>query len=181
MIGIITAQFGSLEGARFLYIGLFAMGMAGAVVSFGAHAEENAKAYPWKAIWAFLSVLAVAGIIVIDGLYADMLVGLATTALLIYLTLHLRYNAHASQPAVLRILSAPSAVKLGSFSYSLYLTHFPLQTIFLVLLIPYHFSRTCEFVVLTALGTPIILLFAYGFYLVFERPFLFSSHIKHKS
>ncbi len=61
---------------------------------------------------------------------------------------------------------------MGSFSYSLYLIHFPVQQlIWQDLVRPLGLSKAATFAVMATVGTALIVFFSYGFYLVFERPF----------
>ena len=61
---------------------------------------------------------------------------------------------------------------VGSFSYSLYRIHFPVQQlIWQDLVRPRGLSQAGTFAVMVTVGTALIVIFSYGFYLVFERPF----------
>jgi peptidoglycan/LPS O-acetylase OafA/YrhL len=72
-------------------------------------------------------------------------------------------------------LTSRVCLRLGLFSYSLYLVHAPLiGLIHKYAIAPYDLSALEQFAVLIAVGLPLILLFAYGFHLLFEAPFLRS-------
>jgi peptidoglycan/LPS O-acetylase OafA/YrhL len=71
------------------------------------------------------------------------------------------------------LLSSPVAMRLGLFSYSIYLLHGPLVGVLdQDLLRPMHLAPLVTFVLLLGVGTPVILALCYGFHLMFEAPFL---------
>jgi peptidoglycan/LPS O-acetylase OafA/YrhL len=73
---------------------------------------------------------------------------------------------------VMRIPSWRPLVKLGAFSYSLYLFHFPIQQILWKYLLPrMGMGQTATFAIGATLGTALVLALTYTFYLLFERPF----------
>ncbi len=72
-----------------------------------------------------------------------------------------------------RLLASRVGLRLGLFSYSIYLLHGPLvgvleQHVFG----PMHLARLVTFGLLLAVGVPAILVLCYGFHLVFEAPFM---------
>jgi peptidoglycan/LPS O-acetylase OafA/YrhL len=97
--------------------------------------------------------------------FADLLVGIASMCLL-------TFCAQRPQSMLARVLSWGSFPILGTFSYSLYLVHFPLQQIIWEHFVsPLGIGKTATFAVVAVAGTPIILCLSYGFYLLFEKPF----------
>jgi peptidoglycan/LPS O-acetylase OafA/YrhL len=71
-----------------------------------------------------------------------------------------------------RVATWPPIAGIGIFSYSLYLIHFPLQEVLWQhLILPLGLGRGAGFALIGGVGTALILLLAYGFYWVFERPF----------
>ena len=71
-----------------------------------------------------------------------------------------------------RALNWKPWVELGVFSYSLYLIHAPLiQVVWQYTITPFGFSPGIQFIVLAAMS-PVIVLFAWLFHRVCERPFL---------
>ncbi len=72
------------------------------------------------------------------------------------------------------VISWRPLVRLGTFAYSLYLTHMPLLTLVrrtLALWIPVE-TPSPERLGLTAAALPLVFILAYAFFLVCERPFL---------
>src|SRR5204862_2995917 len=110
------------------YLGLFALGMVAAGINCAARPLERRlrAGVPWD-----LAALALIGLCGLGGMVlarlwfrwkpvTDALVGLATAALLIHCG-----QADARTSLVRRLLSSAPAVKVGHFSYSLYLIHLP--------------------------------------------------------
>jgi peptidoglycan/LPS O-acetylase OafA/YrhL len=71
-----------------------------------------------------------------------------------------------------RVASSKPIVRIGKFSYSLYLVHFPVQQVlWKYVVFPMKLGQVMTFGIMATAGTGLILVFAYGFYLLFERPF----------
>jgi peptidoglycan/LPS O-acetylase OafA/YrhL len=155
------------------YLGLFALGMVAAGVSRAPRPFERwlRAAVSWG--WVALGLFAVCGLggMVLAQLWfrwkpvTDALVGLATAALLIHC-------AEAGASPVQRLLASAPAVKVGHFSYSLYLIHLPVVALcyFVVRALP--LGPVAHVVALLALATPASLAAAYGFHLLVERHFM---------
>jgi len=74
---------------------------------------------------------------------------------------------------VVQRLSSRPLVAIGTFSYSLYLIHSPLQQLFWQFVLdPLHLPKPATFGLLAFAGTPLLVAAAYGFHLLFERPFM---------
>jgi peptidoglycan/LPS O-acetylase OafA/YrhL len=154
------------------YLGLFCCGAIAAREGIGRAGEparlQSVAAY---ALCALTVVVALAG-----GnkrfrehpmLYDD-LAGVATALLLYVLFL----DASAHRHRLSRALSWPPLVTVGLFSYSLYLIHAPLlHACYLILYPALHPAPAVMFALLVAC-IPLIVAAAYGFHLLFERPFL---------
>ena len=69
-------------------------------------------------------------------------------------------------------------VGLGTFSYSLYLIHFPLILVEMALLRSYQLSAPTNFLIYALLGLPVIVGISYAFHRVFERPFMHIPSVK---
>ncbi len=174
-IGFAVVPFG-LAIARFWFVGLFAMGMWGAAVAMRPDAP---KALPGRVSERIGYAVTLAGLIVafrntanfvlVDAA-SDVLVGIGCAFVLVACARAERYGE--ARPIVSGLLSSKWAERLGGFSYSLYLTHFLVFLGMKPLLV--HFAGSPEkiYFVLFTVGTPLALLFAYGFHLVFEKPFM---------
>jgi peptidoglycan/LPS O-acetylase OafA/YrhL len=170
-VGVATISLG-LIGACYWYLGLFAMGMAGAVISSSPKSDSAARNFPWGLSAVVVMPVCIAattrpapGFMVA----ADFLIGLATMCALIHYTIQAR---RSTASVGLRFLSSSPAVRLGAFSYSLYLIHLPLVVFAQTLLNKVPLSIPMDFLILTAIGVPAIMAIAYAFHFVFERPFL---------
>jgi peptidoglycan/LPS O-acetylase OafA/YrhL len=167
------------------YVGLFALGMAGAALGMSGHptARRVRERTPWLALAALsfglMAVLKVA--LRHDGgvpeWIGDPLIGLSTLCLLVYLV----RDSRGSPGLLTRLLSARPLVKLGQFSYSLYLVHtlvlVSLARIFVELGLG---ALTAQLLIFTV-GIPLAVAGSYLFFLGFERPFLSAEARKHAS
>ena len=153
------------------YLGLFAMGMLGASISF---APEDAPER--KVRWGWI----VSGSLVVVGLLSkiktapndlspeylrDYLVGLLSMSLLVFVSLNTHHPLY-------KALSYKPLVFIGTFAYSLYLIHAPLLQLFWQAVPSLHPQPWLLFGVLVLVGMPIIVAASYLFFLVCERPFL---------
>lgn len=159
------------------FLGLFALGMAAASLNFRP-AFSIAQLNEWSARFCLFIILVFLGTVVLekgwlwDHLYImDTLFGLAAASLLVFCTGHLQ-NRQEEHPFILKFLEKPVPVLLGGFSYSLYLVHYPVLSLFHLLLRPLGLSDLAVLVILLSAGVVISLLIAYLFHLLFERPFL---------
>lgn len=159
------------------YVGLFTVGMFGAVVSYGAPGRVPAwlaRAVGWPLAAASVGVLAFlyARLPLDDPLWkrmvrTDLLVGFGSVGLLVAV-------ARSPGSALSRACGWRPLALVGTFAYSLYLTHATvLQAAWLVVGRPLEGgSPLLEFSVLLAVSIPFCLAVAYAFFLAFERPFL---------
>lgn len=86
----------------------------------------------------------------------------------------------AAEPLSLiqKIFSTHWLVKVGVFSYSIYLLHAPVLHFFVALLAPVPLAPFWRYLVICIVIVPIIVGIAYLFFLVFERPFIGASRKK---
>lgn len=154
------------------YLGLFAMGMLGADVAFSARLAF-VRRWPWGWITGgFTGMLALMfypqvwhgpAIRVYVG---DYLAGAWSTSLLIM-------TACNEGSWVRKALAAKPLVFVGTFAYSLYLIHAPLlQVLWQYAFVPLQDRPLAMLGALIFVGGPLIVGVSYGFFLVFERPFL---------
>ena len=117
--------------------------------------------------WA-LACIAIGGFTVLrlgsgNGMVHDLATSTAAFSILLL--------AIDAKGAVSRFLSAPWLVRIGIFSYSLYLVHAPLLAVFWFALRPLQLSPDVTFAILV-LCSPLVVGLAYGFHRLFERPFM---------
>ncbi|HVT14546.1 MAG TPA: acyltransferase [Fimbriimonadaceae bacterium] len=150
-------------GATPEYLALFCMGM------FAAK-PPKAKGVPWGLLAAGSALIIVAicqrlpvGLVMIRYWYLDAVVGFGTACLLIRTT-----EAGAAR----RALEWSPLVRIGTFSYSLYLVHAPLLQVAWQLMPATHERSSAAFGLLLLASILPILGFSYLFFLAFERPFM---------
>lgn len=183
--------FGRWSGAAPQFLGLFALGVAGAELNFSPDATllRWREKLPWGLLtWACVVLLGVLSVHHWNWYLAlaikDIVVGAMTACLLIFCTRHLT-RAHAARggradshfspqpaPRILGLFESRAAVSLGAFSYSLYLVHAPILAVCLSLLRPLHLTPTVTLALMLALAVPLAIAGSFLFHLAFERPFL---------
>ncbi|BAZ09250.1 acyltransferase 3 [Calothrix sp. NIES-4071] len=156
------------------YLGIFALGMAAAEIGFSEKPKLVGlrNSLPWCKLSVIFTV--VAFITEWRKLGIDLWVGysffgMASACLFIYYT-KLITDGNKS-PLILELLEHPFALALGTISYSLYLTHGPVLSLVRYMLFNLQLSSNTFAAASYILGTIASLLFAYPFYLLFERPF----------
>jgi peptidoglycan/LPS O-acetylase OafA/YrhL len=158
-----------LTGVTPQFIGLFALGMFAAIVA-------TSPAQRWLAwrVWRGWSALAALGVgvwLATVGYQAyllqDALTGVVAVCVLLTCA-----SPHARQPLRVALEWRP-LVWIGGFSYSLYLIHAPLiQLLWQYAFHPLRLGDTATYWLLLLVGGPLIVLAAWGFYWIAERPFL---------
>ncbi len=148
---------------------LFAVGVLAAGI-VGASSARRAWPWPRLALAAAIPVLVTVwwqgSVWTLHHLYwVDLALGPAIACLLAGLA--------TSRPApLLRVLDARPVRSLGSFSYSLYLTHAPIVAIVCERVVAGRVAQGVPaFLVSLALVLPLTIAFAWGFSLIFEAPF----------
>lgn len=101
----------------------------------------------------------------------DILAGLAAACMI----------AALSKQKQVFLLSSQVCLRLGTFSYSLYLIHFPVLLCVCRLILNLHANRWQFLCLLLALGVPASVGAAYLFHLAFERPFMMRPGVKIKT
>lgn len=167
------------------FVGLYAMGMAGAAIQFqGGEARAAWRdAVPWRLLSIGLFTLVCLLSIGFPPstkypyvILIDLLVG-ALTVTLIASCANPPAGGSGRPSLARRILESHSVLALGAFSYSLYLVHFfaityvcaPLSAQLSALI---SLTSPIGFLMDAAVKLTIILGFAYLFYRIFERPFV---------
>jgi peptidoglycan/LPS O-acetylase OafA/YrhL len=143
------------------YFFIFALGMAGAELA------SRGKSHKWLQWACWFSLIGYFSIFSSKDNISDFFIGSFAATLMAVLSLG------AAAP-VRKALSLRGLTWLGSFSYSLYLTHSVLQHIYLGSDISARLASDPlkQFLVLVFCLTPIIVVVAYLFYLIAERPFI---------
>ena len=181
-----------LEWTSPWYTGLFALGMAGAVINYSSQPrfQRLRERISWGTI--ALAMFLPFGLLAAMGKISawddkwkiqfgqDFWVGLACMCLLIYCTRQMLTSHTARPPLVLRVLQMPAVVRLGAFSYSLYLVHALVLVLVYSAIQPLHLASNTEFLTLLGMVVPLSLIAAYGFHLLFEKPFM-KTAIKQKT
>ena len=163
------------------FFGLFALGMAGAVVAFSPApfwAGVRAR-LPWRglAVWSALVAVALAAssefALGLPTYLTETVLGSAVAAGLVHYTLlETRPGPRPATPSPLRrLLNAPVVALLGVFSYSVYLLHSPLLGLFNLLTLSLPLSADLRLLLMLGVGLPLAVFASYLFYRVAERPF----------
>jgi peptidoglycan/LPS O-acetylase OafA/YrhL len=166
--GLLTGR--DLQGLTPHYVGLFTLGMLAAAI---AH-EPASLRVPWRAVGLGLSALAALLIELNCGQHLswercavlDTIVGASTACALVVM---------ASSPGgfLRRALSAKPLVLVGTFSYSLYLIHAPLQHVLWQYAVrPLGLPSWATFALLAGVGTPVLVGISWVFYRLCEKPFI---------
>jgi peptidoglycan/LPS O-acetylase OafA/YrhL len=162
------------------FLGLFALGMAAADLNLVSRPPSQAwlGLLPWG--WISLALwVAILGGGAIDGswlhhyrLLADPVIGLATMSLLVSCTRASVAAKRTHEHLALRLLSQRQIVELGKFSYSIYLAHYPPMLLFFYATLRMEMPVLARALLMYGVFAPMAIAFAYGFYLLFERPFI---------
>ena len=159
------------------YLLLFALGMSAAAVGFssGELPRGLRRKVPWgltcAVLWGgcFVFSMAAANVWFAHKPLIDLLVGLSTFSLLVYLTERARGT---SRGRLLPVLESRPLVALGHFSYSLYLTHLPVLAGCFFALQGLGWSGGAQAVALLVVGSTASLVVAYAFHVAIERRFI---------
>jgi peptidoglycan/LPS O-acetylase OafA/YrhL len=150
----------ALHDGPFSYLEIFCLGMVVAQLT----ARRRPVAANWKLGLGFCTGLAIIRLGSGNGLVHDLAASASALCVLLM--------AADATSAAYRILSRPLLVRVGEFSYSLYLVHAPLLHLCWLSLRPLQLGPDLEFAMLAIVGTPLIVLACYGFHLVFERRYM---------
>jgi peptidoglycan/LPS O-acetylase OafA/YrhL len=156
------------------YVGSFALGMGAACIHFDRKTATFWRRVPWSAVSVAFIVPVLAATLVprlrgTPTALVDLALSVATAALLLRLTSNLMDRR---QSALLDALAHRVSKKLGAFSYSLYLLHYPIVAGFYVQLRGLGLGVAGMFLWLTLLAVPTALVTSYGFFYIFELPFM---------
>jgi peptidoglycan/LPS O-acetylase OafA/YrhL len=163
------------SGVSPYYLGLFAMGM---LATKAAYSGDRSRAFGRPAsAWAAATAVSAFVVFALSAFplahghslppqVMSLFVGLFSMILLIWVSISPRSWAG-------RLFAWRPLVFLGTFAYSLYLTHAPLVQLFWQYVIhPLHLSDLAGFAMAIFVGAPLITGVAYLFHLACERPFM---------
>ena len=162
------------DGLTPQFLGLFALGMLAADVSYGTALApwlRRPTATPWLLALTTLGMVAASEVPLWHGAalppaYADLFVGLWAASLLVA-------ASNVQITWLDRMLSWRPLVFIGTFAYSIYLLHAPLiQLLWQYVFVPLQNRPVSMFLALSLVGTPLIVGVSYLFFLCCERPFL---------
>jgi peptidoglycan/LPS O-acetylase OafA/YrhL len=163
------------------YFSMFTLGMAGAIVGFSQQPKliTFRKQMPWGklsivvgAILAAIAIPQTRNWLYTHEVITDPLVGFLTTCLLIYCTLHASDRAPKTWNPFLKLVSHPWLVKLGTFSYSLYLIHAPILAAIDLYLESIQVSSVWRLAIVMFVSVPFSIAISYLFHLLFEKRFI---------
>ncbi|MDX2038952.1 MAG: acyltransferase [Isosphaeraceae bacterium] len=148
------------------YVGLFALGAAAAEA-----ARRPGRSTPWFVAAAAIGAVACSAIEYQGAKvrWNDQLFGLAIACALVAFARAER-EAGRRRRWLAAILESPIALGLGTISYSLYLTHFPLLSWIHGALTPLDLGPGARMWILLGAGVPLCLGFAMVFHHLVERP-----------
>jgi peptidoglycan/LPS O-acetylase OafA/YrhL len=153
------------------FLALFALGVLAAHLGRGERAARARLPAAAIAATAFAAVVGLALVVgsarmVASYFWVDLLFGLATAALLCAL-------CAGGVAWIRRPLQSRAGLRLGLFSYSIYLMHAPvLGVLDLYAVRRLGLPPVAHFAALLALALPAVLAVCWGFHLLFEAPFL---------
>ncbi len=170
---------GFLDWTRPWFITLYAMGVTVAAISSPANPTLKAaeRSIPWGAIWLTMSTASLIAIVAsgVDTPYGagwlqNICIGVAVSSFLVFTRTGLRGPLGALGRWVVWFLERPALVRLGRFSYSTYLIHYPILRLAVAITAMF----TPSILTLGALAffiyAPITLVLAYAFHVRFELP-----------
>lgn len=161
------------------YITLFTFGMIGAVFCFSSRPryQEVGRKIPWTAAAVVFFVCWLVCVVIHlpwnDYRWiSETLVGATTVCVISSYARLLIQGTSKPLPVGLRLLSSRWATALGTFSYSIYLLHFPIIYAADLILRGLHAPFQVRFTVLFVGIVPLAVGLSYLFHLAFERRFM---------
>lgn len=160
------------------YIGVFALGVVAAYSSYSKEAIfEKIRSFRHHGLILALALAVTLACIPLTDLSSDHReYPYYDAGIAVFAFSALVLTSTKPESLFSRLCSWKPLVWLGTFSYSLYLIHAPLlQILWQYGTEPLGLDNEQTFIALMALGLIIVTLFAYGFFWLFERPFLSSA------
>ncbi len=160
------------------FLFLFSVGMFAAKVTFAEPSRwivRLRERTPWGwltlvswLVYAIFAVRSPPG--AVDSFRCAVSVGGIMLCTLVFCTGSVQRRQHHN--LLLRFCEWKPMVVLGTFSYSLYLVHAPILSMFTLPLLDRQVSALPAVLVQLCVAVPTATAFAYGFHLLFERPFM---------
>jgi peptidoglycan/LPS O-acetylase OafA/YrhL len=153
------------------FLALFALGVLAVHLGRGERAEQLRRPASAMALAAFAGVVGFALIAgsertVAGYFWIDLVFGLAAACLLCAL-------CAGGGAWIRRPLQSRAGLKVGLFSYSIYLMHAPVVAVLDIYVVrKLGLPPVAHFAALVAVGVPAVLAVCWGFHLLFEAPFL---------
>jgi len=177
LIGIaVSTVFMPARTMNFWFVGLFALGMLGAVINFSKEQVwiKISKIVPWKLViyagtFLLIILLVISKFKNISPLIFDTLVGFYVAALLTGFTF-IEMN-ELKRPWFLNMLNSRVCMNLGLFSYSIYLIHSPFLALINLLTLHVPFSNASRLIFMEIVAVPIAIFISYIFYILVEKRF----------
>jgi peptidoglycan/LPS O-acetylase OafA/YrhL len=173
-------QINNIVGVMPQYLGLFSLGMAGAAIAYSTESKLASlrRTFPW-ASWTILMTVLVLfqqiGAYLLMSRHRQLALGVPLQDVVVGIwTLCLLVTAAGRKlKPVSAFLEWKPLVFLGTFAYSIYLFHMPLQQfVWQFFIRPLHLQPIPTFLAQICIVTPITVGFCYLAFLVAERPFL---------
>ena len=171
-----------IEQAQPLFIGLFAIGMAAASLGSSRTMRRPFGNGFWACAGIALLLLNIGQqrcrqvwVARHTEWIALALVGMSVGCLLILLSRQSNSSDGRRSGLPLGILQFPPLVRVGMFSYSLYLIHFPIMALAYLWLGAQPMSPDLRLATMLFVVAPTMIPISYFFYVIFERPFMSSG------
>ena len=180
-VGLVPLLFARNPGAlpSPWYTGLFALGMAAAMVAYSEGRVETwlRERASWSGICTIFCLLV--ALVNAWGLengrgshsYSNLILGAALASLLIHGTRCGKNEVVGREPGLMRFLRSKPLAFLGAISYSLYVIHEPALRAMHVYMHKMGASPLGTYMTLLGVGVPLCVGLAYAFHCAVERPF----------
>jgi peptidoglycan/LPS O-acetylase OafA/YrhL len=176
---------GNPDAGSFWFVGLFAMGMAAATITFSTKSLETRlrETVPWGWLAVLSTVPLLAMCYRLDfGKYhplIEMYSALPVASLLVYFAKY-RDSSAAATPIMVRILESKPAFALGAMSYSIYLTHMLVIELMCAAVMRASVTPMQQFLITLPVDTVLALALGYGFHSTIERRFM-PGHFRRRA
>ncbi len=171
---------GLLDWTRPWFIVLYSMGvLACALLSPVPGRFQNlVSRVPWGWLWLAFGAGAIVQIVrspidttYAEGIFQNLTLGAAVTSFVMYTQTGYRGGPRTLAHAIVKFLEFAPLGRLGRFSYSLYLIHFPILRLLVGITSGFTDSIAIQGALALFVYIPLTVLAAYAFHLKFELPF----------